>query len=995
MKKLSTILFALLAASWTYAQLNVSGTVKDESGEPLIGVSILIEGTSTGTVTDLDGNYALRAAEKATLVFSYVGYTTERVAVAGRTTINLTMKPDDKVLDEVVVVGYGVAKSRDLTAPIASVKGDELSRQIASSPMTALQGKVSGVQVTQSGAPGSSPDVKIRGVGSIGDYAKPLYVVDGAFVDNIDFLSSEDIESITILKDASAAAIYGVRAANGVVLVTTKKGEFGRVNVSYKGYVGVQVPTNIMKLANKSQYVELRNMAFRNTKGYVPVSESDYPGDTDWYKTLTKNALTHSHAVDVSGATDKTNYSIGLNYLYQDGIMNYGASNYDRLNFRARLDQKATSWLNIGVNNIFSNYNRRIPNNDAYFKAYVNPPVYNVYNTANTAAYPEAFDSPNSYGFPVAYGNPVATAFYNDNREHGIKDVFSIYAELHFLNDRLKFKTSYNMEFSFWDQRNYVPTYFVGGAQGSDVSSLTKTYGYSTNQIIDNVLSYQDQIGAHRFSVMLGQSTRMYYSGWETGRVYDVPNYSEASKYLSTGSYKNQYVTDGATRYNGVSAFMRASYNYHDRYLATVTFRADGSSKYQQKWGFFPSVGIGWNITQEEFMKDQHAFDNLKLRASWGLLGNDNIPANSTQILGVTGIAASAVFGDKLVDGIAAQTVLQNYLKWEVVNETNVGIDFSTLHNRLTGELDFFYRNTENVVFYVPIASGGGTAELLANNGTVNNTGVELSLNWSDKVGDFHYNLGLNATYINNKVLKLEGREYIPGAAINGDYATRTQVGLPIGAFWGYEVEGVYATEIEALKDPVSQTIKDAGYFKYKDQNGDKVIDEKDKVYLGSAIPPVMLGFNFGFDIKGFDFSISFASNIGHKILNQKRMNRNVFPESNYDLDYYEHAWRPTNTNTDYPSPEAFNSSYTMQCNSFYVEDGSFIRIQNVQLGYNVTQIPHVKNLRVYLSAQNPFSYFRYNGFTTEIGGSPITAGVDNSVYPSAATYTLGLNINF
>ncbi len=995
MKKLSTILFALLAASWTYAQLNVSGTVKDESGEPLIGVSILIEGTSTGTVTDLDGNYALRAAEKATLVFSYVGYTTERVAVAGRTTINLTMKPDDKVLDEVVVVGYGVAKSRDLTAPIASVKGDELSRQIASSPMTALQGKVSGVQVTQSGAPGSSPDVKIRGVGSIGDYAKPLYVVDGAFVDNIDFLSSEDIESITILKDASAAAIYGVRAANGVVLVTTKKGEFGRVNVSYKGYVGVQVPTNIMKLANKSQYVELRNMAFRNTKGYVPVSESDYPGDTDWYKTLTKNALTHSHAVDVSGATDKTNYSIGLNYLYQDGIMNYGASNYDRLNFRARLDQKATSWLNIGVNNIFSNYNRRIPNNDAYFKAYVNPPVYNVYNTANTAAYPEAFDSPNSYGFPVAYGNPVATAFYNDNREHGIKDVFSIYAELHFLNDRLKFKTSYNMEFSFWDQRNYVPTYFVGGAQGSDVSSLTKTYGYSTNQIIDNVLSYQDQIGAHRFSVMLGQSTRMYYSGWETGRVYDVPNYSEASKYLSTGSYKNQYVTDGATRYNGVSAFMRAGYNYHDRYLATVTFRADGSSKYQQKWGFFPSVGIGWNITQEEFMKDQHAFDNLKLRASWGLLGNDNIPANSTQILGVTGIAASAVFGDKLVDGIAAQTVLQNYLKWEVVNETNVGIDFSTLHNRLTGELDFFYRNTENVVFYVPIASGGGTAELLANNGTVNNTGVELSLNWSDKVGDFHYNLGLNATYINNKVLKLEGREYIPGAAINGDYATRTQVGLPIGAFWGYEVEGVYATEIEALKDPVSQTIKDAGYFKYKDQNGDKVIDEKDKVYLGSAIPPVMLGFNFGFDIKGFDFSISFASNIGHKILNQKRMNRNVFPESNYDLDYYEHAWRPTNTNTDYPSPEAFNSSYTMQCNSFYVEDGSFIRIQNVQLGYNVTQIPHVKNLRVYLSAQNPFSYFRYNGFTTEIGGSPITAGVDNSVYPSAATYTLGLNINF
>lgn len=994
MRKLLSILFALVTVS-AMAQTGVSGTVVDDQGEPLIGVSILVEGTSTGTVTDFDGNYSLIAGDQATLVFSYLGYQTEHVAVGGRSVINLTMKSDNKVLDEVVVVGYGVAKSKDLTAPIASVKGDELSKQIAASPMTALQGMVSGVQVTQSGAPGSSPDVKIRGVGSIGDYAKPLYVVDGAFVDNIDFLSSEDIESLTVLKDASAAAIYGVRAANGVVLVTTKKGEFGRVNVSYKGFVGLQTPTNVMKLANKAQYVELRNMAFQNTRGYVPVSENDYPGDIDWYGTLTKNAIMHSHSLDVSGATDKTNYSVGLNYYYQDGVMNYGKSDYDRLNFRARLDQKATAWLNVGVNNIFSMSNRKNPNNNAYFQAFVNPPVYNVYNENNLVAYPELFDAPSNYGFPVSYGNPAAVAYYNDNKEKSIKDVFSIYAELHFLNDRLKFKTSYNMEFAFWDQRAYTPTYFVGGAQGADVSSLSKTYGYSTNQIIDNVLSYQDQIDAHHFSVMVGQSTRMYYSGWETGRVYDVPDYSEASKYLSTGSYKNQTATDGATRYNGVSAFMRASYNYHDRYLATVTFRADGSSKYQEKWGFFPSVGIGWNITQEEFMKDQKAFDNLKIRASWGLLGNDNIPANSTQILGVTGIAASAVFGDNLVDGIGAQTVLQNFLKWEVVNETNVGIDFATLKNRLTGELDFFYRNTENVVFYVPIASGGGTTELLANNGTVNNTGLELSLNWADKVGDFRYHLGMNATYINNKVLKLEGREYIPGASVNGDFMTRTQVGLPIGAFWGYEVEGVYASEVEALRDPVSQVIKDAGYFKYKDQNGDKVINEQDKTYLGSAIPPLMLGLNFGFDIKGFDFSISFTSQVGNKILNQKRMNRSVFPDANYDLDYYKHAWTPTNTNTTYPSPEAFNSSFTMQCNSFYVEDGSFIRIQNVQLGYNVTQIPGIKNLRIYLSAQNPFSYFRYNGFTTEIGGSPISAGVDNSVYPSAATYTFGLNINF
>ncbi|MBQ5378965.1 MAG: SusC/RagA family TonB-linked outer membrane protein, partial [Paludibacteraceae bacterium] len=389
MKKFYVFLVALLCASFAMAQNGVSGQVIDEQGEPLIGVSILVDGTSTGTITDFDGNYSLQAGDDATLVFSYMGYKTEQIAVGGRKVVNLTMKQDNQQLEEVVVVGYGVAKSKDLTAPIASVKGEDLSKQIAASPMSAFQGRVSGVQVTQSGAPGSSPDVKIRGVGSIGDYAKPLYVVDGAFVDNIDFLSSEDIESLTVLKDASAAAIYGVRAANGVVIVTTKKGEFGRVNVSYKGYVGIQVPTNIMKLANKQQYVELRNMAFQNTKGYTPVTASDYPGDTDWYSTLTKNALTHSHALDVSGATDKTNYSVGLNYYYQDGIMNYGTSNYNRLNFRARLDQKATKWLNVGVNNIFSLNNRLIPNNDAYFKAFVNPPVYNVYDNTNTAAYPE------------------------------------------------------------------------------------------------------------------------------------------------------------------------------------------------------------------------------------------------------------------------------------------------------------------------------------------------------------------------------------------------------------------------------------------------------------------------------------------------------------------------------------------------------------------------------------------------------------------------------
>ncbi|MDY4630891.1 MAG: SusC/RagA family TonB-linked outer membrane protein, partial [Candidatus Cryptobacteroides sp.] len=751
----------------------------------------------------------------------------------------------------------------------------------------------------------------------------------------------------------------------------------------------------IMKLCNTEQYVELLNLANRNTIGWTDRNAADYPGSTDWYKELVRPAATTSHALDFSGASDKTNYSVGLSYLYQDGIMNHSNNDYNRINIRARLDQQMTSWLKVGINSVFSRYSKHNYNGNAFYQAFINPPVYNVYNESNEAAYPEKFDSPQLYGFGNAYGNPVAFAKYCDDSDKGFKEVLSAYAEFSILPSKLSFKISYNLDYSQWDQQNYTPESYVGGSQGTSVSVLSKTFGYGVNQILDNVLTYTDRKGRNDFSVMLGQSTRSQFSSWLNGRVNSVPDFDDQSKYLVNGSYKNQTATDGASRYNGLSFFARGTYNYDGRYLATLTFRADGSSKYQQKWGFFPSIGLGWNISDEAFMKNQNVVDYLKLRASWGMLGNDNVPANSIVTVGSTGVGSSAVFGDTLVDGMGAQTVYQNFLRWEVVNEANVGLDFGFLDNRLTGELDLYNRVTDNVVFEAPIATGGGTVNLLANNGKVLNQGIELSLNWADKAGEFSYKLGMNATFNRNRVLELEGRDYIPGASVAGNYATRTMVGYPIGAFWGYEIDGVYASEGQALRDPVSQTIKDAGYFKYKDQNGDNVINEEDKTYLGSAMPWMVLGINFGFNWKNLDFSILLNTQVGNKILNAKRMQRGTFTDANYDLDFYKNCWRDDNKSNVYPSPEAASTSFIQQANDFYVEDASFFRIQNVQLGYSFTGMKWAKSIRLYISAQRPLSLFRYNGFTTEIGGSPISSGIDSSVYPMQAIYTAGVNFNF
>ena len=433
MKRIAIFLIFLLVALSAQAQnVNVSGKVTDPSGQPLPGVFVQQSGTSNAVSTDTEGCYSIDVPPQASLLFSCIGYQSINEQLYDRSVIDVVMQEDSQLLDEIMVVGYGTQKSKDLTAPIVSIKGEELARQVSSHPMSSLQGKVAGVQVISSGAPGSSPSVRIRGTGSIGDYASPLSVVDGVFVDDLGLLSPGDIEEMTVLKDASASAIYGVRAANGVVIITTRRGSAGKASITYDGYVGVQTPVNVMKLAGRNQYVDMLNEANSSVPGYVPKDVSDYPYTTDWYSVLLRNALTHSHSLDVSGASDKTNYSVGLSYYDQEGIMKADNA-YDRLNFRARLDQTVSQWLNLGVNAVVSRYTQTTSDSNAFFQAFVNPPVYGVFNVENTAAYPKKYDSPQLYGFGNSYANPYAIAQYNENGEKGIELVFSGVAKSFFI----------------------------------------------------------------------------------------------------------------------------------------------------------------------------------------------------------------------------------------------------------------------------------------------------------------------------------------------------------------------------------------------------------------------------------------------------------------------------------------------------------------------------------------------------------------------------------
>ena len=1013
-KQIFFLLCALICGAMSaMAQITVTGTVIDASAEPLIGVSVTVKGSNVGAVTDLDGQYKLTNVPKdGTISFSYFGMATQDIKVDGRTTIDVTMHDDNLHLDEVVVIGYGSAKAKDLTSPIVTVTGAEITNIPSSSPMGALAGKVPGVNVINSGAPGAGPTVQIRGLGSF-TASSPLYVVDGMFYDDINWLNNDDIQDISILKDASAAAIYGVKAANGVVLVTTKKGfKHQAAKITYNGYVGIQKATHLLKMCNSHEYATMLMEANPDAyRSFLEASIANYGGnmdnlqfnaDTDWYDELLRTAVITNHNLNISGGSDRATYSLGMSYLYQNGIMK-AENDYERLNFRAQVDYDATNWMKVGFTGVFSNSTQNNANFNAWQQAFNMPSIMPVYDEKNGQTFPEKFASPGTLGYTNNFNNPVATATYNNARNRNYQAMTNFFADFTILPEKLDFRTSYGYDFASTRAVNLGIPYFVSNNQHRETSELTKENSQWNKWVWDNVLTYKDKIGKHGFGAMLGYSMRQEEYHFLKGTAQNVPYDKEIWWYLSNGNGDTTKAEDNGTRFRSQSYFARLNYDFDSRYLLTFTFRADGSSKYQEKWGYFPSVGAAWNISNEEFMKGQTWADFLKLRASWGMLGNDKVAASDGFASLTTGNGASGVFGS-MGTGIGTpyagfyDNSFFSWLKWEKVSETNVGLSYQTLTGRLSAELDWFYRLTTEAVISpaTPIFQNA----LAGNWGEILNTGFDISLNWNDRVGDFKYYVGANLSTLHNEVKSLRGGlQYIIGGR------TVNKVGERMNSFYGYDVIGVYQTPEEVAADPIAVANGlEPGDFKYRDVNGDGSIDGNDRITMGSYLPSLSYGINFGFTIKNFDFAISTFGQAGAKMFNRKRQLRFAQSNYNFDQDQFKNRWTGPGSTNKYPSAKALTKSWNVSSsatasNTYFVESADFFRIQNITLGYTFRNIKMgnytMPGIRLSLTADRPFSFFSANTFSPELTGSDGVEGWDTQVYPLSSTYTFGVQLDF
>lgn len=1001
-KRLLTLLLVCMCATFGIQARTVKGTVVDKVNQPVIGASVHVNGTNLGAMTDVDGNFTIsNAPDNAVLTFSYVGMVSKTVKAAdGQMKIELA--DDVQNLEEVVVIGYGAAKAKDLTAPIEVVKGEKLIATPSSSPMTALQGKVAGVNIVNSGTPGDGPTVTIRGLGSFGN-TTPLYVVDGMFYDNINFLNNADIQDLTIMKDASAAAIYGVRAANGVVIITTKKGAKNQdAKVTYNGYVGFQKATNVLEMCNSHEYATMLTEADKSAYSYMfensiknwggNMNDLTFGADTDWYSELLRTAMITNHSLSVTGGTQKTAYAVGMSYLAQDGVMDV-ENYYRRLNFRASLDFDATNWLKVGFNGVFSNGDQRVPNNNAWQQAFNAPGIYPVYDTTrDSKIYTGGYASPEQIGVTNNFYNPVATANYFDSKNDTYQVLSNFYAQFQLVPDRLNFRTSYAYDYANTKGVAFTPIYCVGSVnQHNDQTSLTKSEStYNKKWVWDNVLTYNQTFDKHHFNAMAGFSMRNERYYYLTATAKNVPEGKDSYKYLNLGSKEGVTVSDDGSLYRGLSYFARLGYNYADKYMLTATFRADGSSKYNEKWGYFPSVGAAWVISNEDFMADQNVLDYLKLRASWGKLGNDKIAAS-------VGFASTkpvrGVFGNTVLDGYTYESNF-SWLSWEVVNETNVGLNFATLNNRLSGDIDWYYRKTENAVISPTIPMQNVT--IAGNYATILNTGVDLSLNWADKLSkDFSYNVGFNIGYLHNEVKSLLNNLNI----IKGG-KTVQKVGEKMNSYYGYKVIGIYQTPEECAADPIAVANKLVpGDFKYEDVNHDGAIDGADKQCLGSYVPDVTYGFNLGFQWKALDFNISCYGQAGGELWNRKRALRYAASNYNFDRAQYENRWHGAGTSNTDPSAAALIKSWNVSDSnnaSYFVESSDYFRIQNITLGYSFRNIKlgnyTLPGIRISATADRPFTTFKANSFTPELSDAE---GWDTQTYPLTATYTFGVQIDF
>jgi TonB-linked SusC/RagA family outer membrane protein len=977
------------------ADATVTGRVVDDTGAGLPGVNVIVKGGTTGTQTDPDGKFSISVPEGATLVFSFVGYASQEVVVGSQTTINVSLATDAKALTEVVVVGYGTQRRQDLTGAVARVEGAEIVNQPVQTATQALQGKVAGVQIISDGTPNAQPKVRIRGTGTLLGGAEPLYVVDGVQTTDIRNLSNADIASIDVLKDASAAAIYGVRGANGVIIVTTKQGKMGKPALSYSGTVGFKEAAKVVKMADAGQYTSyLRDVAPTTV---IPTS----PANTNWYDEILKRGTFQNHNLAVSGASENVKYYFSGNLLQDDGtVIN---NKFQRLTVRSNTAFTLSDKVTISSNASFSHADTRGVNlGAAYGNAYRAAPVI-----------PSKVDG--RYGNTSAFGNvgnPILDIEKNDSKSLDNRLQGNIGLDVRPV-EWLTLRSAINVDLISNNNRTYdyqynndAATFLVtGGNQRNQRSNLavTQTNGY--RYLWENTATFQRTFNEdHNLTVLAGTVTEEGMTTPLSGTRKDVPA-DPSQWYLNTGdptSATNNPVDPNnpdaglPSKDRRISFLGRINYAYRGKYLLTTNLRHDATSKFaaNRRNGFFPSLGLGWVISEEDFLKENKTLSFLKLRASYGQLANDQIPANSYVLTANSNIPY--VFNGQNVLAATITQIKDGSVRWETTTEYDVALEFGFLDNRLTGEVTYYNKKTTDALIPINIPGilGDPDNQLITNAADITNRGVEAALNWRANIGsstDWSYNIGVNATFNQNRIANLNGGQALFAGT---NLVTKSDNGVAAGSFFLLDAIGVYQTADEITSGPRSTFNPKVGDLKYADTNNDGVIDLKDRSYFGSYQPPVYFGINGGLNFRNIDFSFVFSGNLNNKVYNAKKQLRNAITD-NVEASFANDRWTASNPSNTTPSA----LTQGMPNSTFFLEKGDYLRLTNLVLGYTVPvtalERAHLASVRIYAAAQNVFTATKYTGFTPELAGGPLDSGIEASTYPTSRTVTVGLNVNF
>ncbi len=990
-------------------EITVTGNVKDVTfNEPLPGVNVIVKNSTNGTTTDFDGNFTINKVSIGDVItFSYLGFVSQEVKITNKNPLNILMVEDVSALEEVVVVGYGTQKKKELTGAVAVVGSETIEDLNPTRIEQALQGQVAGVQVTAaSGSPGSASNIRIRGISTNGDN-RPLILVDGNVIEDLSVVNPNDIESMNILKDATAG-IYGVRAANGVILITTKTGrKNSELKFSYDAYGGFQETSRKIPVLNATEYAVIVNEAFAATGSPNPYPNvGDLGVGTDWQDEVFQKAAVVNHNLTVSGGTNKSTYSFGASLLTQNGIVGGPKANFRRYNTRINFNTELIKNLKLTTNLIYTGTNRKTLAENALGSV-----LFNALNNAPTFAVKENDTFTLAEGLGNEVINPIAQIEDTYNKTDVNKISGKLALNYNFLSD-FTFETSFQFNYAEVDGKFFTPTVFYGSGKvfnNTGRNRLSVNKDIFKDYTVDSFLNYKKTLNEdHNITGTLGMSvfvTKGQFSGASVGFFETPTNIAEAS-IENAQDVTNQLKESGSSgKFDErlLSYFARVQYNYKGKYLLSGLIRRDGSTRFgpENKFGYFPSGSLGWIVSDEGFLQNSNTINFLKLRASYGIVGNDRIASNAFR--GVLSGEGAYVFNGNLIFGKAVGVLPNPEIRWEEQKTLDVGFDLKLFNNKVDVTVDYFNKKTEDLLVQPPVsgvlgASAPGAQAPVVNAGSVENKGLEFAVGFSDAPSeDFSYGINYNVTLIENEVLSVNnGVGFIQGGGfgVGQEPPSRMEAGKPIGYFYGLETNGIFQNQSE-IDAHATQANAAPGDIRFVDQNGDGVINSDDRIDIGNPIPDATMGLNLSFNYKAFDFGAYAFASLGNDIVRNYERNQQLVNKSVYTLN----RWTGEGSTNEYPRVTNGATSNTL-FSDYYVEDGSFVRIQNIQLGYtmpsNVIDKLGVDKIRFYVTVNNLYTFTKYRGYDPSASsGDPIGSGIDQGFYPVPRTYLLGLNLKF